>query len=363
MSFYTSASFYHFLFSLVLLVFGIFLLLKEYKIIKGKGFRFYFKNSKHASMLLGILTGLLIRMSFSASLIFGKVGKDTLGGISLMSFGFLFISPVIIGFVVDQFNRVPEDEWYLRLFRPWPSVATSMVLASVIGIEGLICILMALPIWFILSTVGVLLSLLYRSILPTNRTLCLAIQFLPIMIASYEINGISPTEIHTVYTRIDVDAPPEKIWNEVRSVRLIEDSERKTSLASFMGFPKPLEATLVGEGVGAFRKATFAGGVEFKEVITEWQENETIGFSIDAISEKIPETTLDPHITIGGKFFDIIDGRYHLEKLNENTTRIHLSSRFRVSTNFNFYSSFWTDLILRSIQESILEVIKGRVEK
>jgi hypothetical protein len=195
MSFYTSASFYHFIFSLVLLVFGIFLLLKEYKIIKIKGFRFYFKNSKHASMLLGILTGLLIRMSFSASLIFGKVAKDTLGSISLMSFGFLFVSPVIIGFVVDQFNRVPEDEWYLRLFRPWPSVATSMVLASIIGVKGLICILMALPIWFVLSTGGVLLSLLYRSILPTNRTLCLAIQFLPIMIASYEINGISPTEI------------------------------------------------------------------------------------------------------------------------------------------------------------------------
>jgi hypothetical protein len=51
-----------------------------------------------------------------------------------------------------------------------------------------------------------------------------------------------------------------------------------------------------------------------------------------------------------------------LEPLADGETVLHLSSRERVSTHFNAYAGFWTDAVMRSIQSSILQVIKQRAE-
>ena len=73
-------------------------------------------------------------------------------------------------------------------------------------------------------------------------------------------------------------------------------------------------------------------------------------------------TTLDAHLTIGGKFFDVLQGTFTIKALNEREAVLHLQSQYRLSTPFNLYAAWWSDTVMRSIQDNILQVIKGRCE-
>ncbi|GHB68839.1 hypothetical protein [Persicitalea jodogahamensis] len=63
-----------------------------------------------------------------------------------------------------------------------------------------------------------------------------------------------------------------------------------------------------------------------------------------------------------GEYFDALEGKYEIEKLNNGEIRLHLSAQFRLSIRFNFYSGFWSRRIMLDIQENILEIIKRRCE-
>ncbi|MEM7516434.1 MAG: hypothetical protein AAF368_05885, partial [Planctomycetota bacterium] len=55
-------------------------------------------------------------------------------------------------------------------------------------------------------------------------------------------------------------------------------------------------------------------------------------------------------------------GAYRIEPRGESVV-LHLESRLRVSTRFNFYAGFWADRVMKSIQDNILVVVRDRAEK
>ena len=87
-----------------------------------------------------------------------------------------------------------------------------------------------------------------------------------------------------------------------------------------------------------------------------------LGFTIAAQTDLIPPTTLDEHVRVGGPYFDVLRGEYRLEPLGSGTTRLHLSSRHRISTDFNWYAHLWTDAVMLDLQKRILFVIRQRCE-
>lgn len=95
----------------------------------------------------------------------------------------------------------------------------------------------------------------------------------------------------------------------------------------------------------------------------EWKPNELLSFRIDVDPKNVPPAALDEHVTIGGPFFDVLRGTYKIEQDPDGKVTFILESNFRLSTHFNFYAGFWTDLIMHQIQSDILNVIKQRVEK
>jgi hypothetical protein len=111
------------------------------------------------------------------------------------------------------------------------------------------------------------------------------------------------------------------------------------------------------------RHATFEGGVLFVETITIWREARELVFKIKANTDSIPPSTLDEHVTVGGPYFDVLEGHYEIERVGPNESRLHLSSQHRLSTRFNGYSGAWTDFIMRDIQGYILGIIKQRCER
>ena len=180
------------------------------------------------------------------------------------------------------------------------------------------------------------------------------------------ISGISesyislPSEIRTVQTQIKISAKPEEIWSQI--ARIPKITEEQNGFFYFMGFPKPVEATLSHEGVGGVREAIFEKGLMFLETITIWEENRKLRFTIKSQPEFTPLTTLDPHVVVGGDYFDTLSGEYEIEKINEKESILHLQSQFRVSTRFNFYANLWADYLMADIQNNILRVLKTRTE-
>jgi hypothetical protein len=77
----------------------------------------------------------------------------------------------------------------------------------------------------------------------------------------------------------------------------------------------------------------------------------------------VPPTAFDEHVSPGGPYFTTLEGRYRLEPLGPNATRLHLTSRSRLATSVNAYAGPWMGAAMRSIQEDILRIVKARCER
>jgi hypothetical protein len=94
--------------------------------------------------------------------------------------------------------------------------------------------------------------------------------------------------------------------------------------------------------------------------VTRWEPEHALAFSIHA--DAVPPTALDEHVTVGGPYFDVLEGTYTLEVVGPQEVVLHLSSRQRLSTRFNAYAALWTDFVMHDLQQAILGVIRRRCE-
>ena len=69
----------------------------------------------------------------------------------------------------------------------------------------------------------------------------------------------------------------------------IRPAELRDSWTRRIGFPRPVEATLLHEGIG---------GVLFLQTVTRWEPHRNLAFTIRASTAPIPPATLDKHVTI-----------------------------------------------------------------
>ena len=109
--------------------------------------------------------------------------------------------------------------------------------------------------------------------------------------------------------------------------------------------------------------ATFERNVSFFERVTAWVPGQTIAFSIEADPQFVPANAFDQHVIVGGRFYDVLDGRYEIETGEDGKVVLRLSSRHRLNTHLGGYASWWSERIMEEIQGNILEVVKRRAEK
>ena len=282
-----------------------------------------------------------------------------------MSLGFMFFLPLAMGFVAVYVTERRQPQ----TVAVWLQASGFTVLACIGGTvamvwEGLICAVMFLPFGLAAGMIGGLaagfLMRTFRTKPAANVSLA-CVMVLPLLVAPWE-RVLAREELRTVQSAIDVHASPETVWRNIERVPTIAPEELQPSWARRMGFPRPVEATLSFAGVGGVRHATFEGGVLFIETVDVWEPQHRLAFSIRPQTAAIPPTTFDEHVTVGGPFFDVLRGEYSLEPLPGGITRIHLSSRHRLSTDFNWYARLWTDAVMADIQNTILQVIHDRCE-
>jgi hypothetical protein len=282
---------------------------------------------------------------------------------SVMSVTFLFLLPTIVGALTVYLSSTEKAKSIAyRIFTPWIPVFLFLIITLALAIEGWACWLMILPIFLIAASIGGLLGG-YLKIRKRNDRLNISLLvLLPLLIGPIESMIETIPGTYKAYTYIDINAPAEKIWDNVTRVKEIPIDQDKGYLTRLLGFPRPVKAELDFEGVGAYREAVFTNGLVFHETVTEYKDNEKMVFTIKAYPHEIPSTTLDEHVVIGGDYFDVLNGTYELEKLPNGLNRLHLYSHFKMNTTFNFYAGWWGKWIMKDIQNNILQVEKKRSE-
>ena len=284
---------------------------------------------------------------------------------TVMSVSFLLGLPFGVGYLTIFLSPVESVRSYAyRIVAPMLPIIVFFIFTLAFGIEGWACWLMILPVFLALSILGGLTAGNFKlrkekkeKKLKVSIVLCL-----PFLLSSIEHYIPHPFTRCEAYTCIDIHAGADTIWNNVVRVRAIDPHEDHGTLTNFLGFPRPIRAELNYAGVGGSRQAIFSKGLVFEEVVKAYEPEKKMYFSIKADPHAIPATTMDKHVVIGGDYFDVLDGTYELEKLDNRTYRLHLYSHFILKTNFNFYASWWAGLIMKNIQNNILQIIRTRCQ-
>jgi hypothetical protein len=312
------------------------------------------KKSRLRTLIIGLTAGVLY--AFLVMLLVTNNHDN-------VSIAYIFALPLILGAIPVLFSTKEQLESYKTyLIFPWGITLIFFLLAWGLDFEGMICLVIIVVPFLLLGTLGAFIFRLIKLKNQGNGTKLYASLFIPLLILGIETNFQATDQIHTVSTAIEIKADKSKIWDNVKNVKDIKRDEIETHFVHLIGIPKPLNGELDKEGIGDTRHITWDKGIKFEEKITSWDDSNGFTYDINVDPNSIPPTTLDEHVMIGGKYFDVLNGSYKIEKLSEDKSKVILTCSYRVTTNLNLYSKLWADFILDDFNKMILEVVKKRSE-
>lgn len=234
------------------------------------------------------------------------------------------------------------------------------ILFLAIGIEGLICILMALPILALSGSIGGMLGCLSRGddpVEPGDRRAHL-LWLLVFLGASYslEIAVATPRRYLPTTTTIDIAAPPEVVW---RHVIAFSEITGDVELPFRLGVAYPLRARIEGEGVGAIRYCTFSTG-EFVEPIEVWDPPHRLAFSVQAMPPSMEELSpYDLHPWHVDHLFKSRYGQFVLEPTADGGTRLSGTTWYSHGMAPEFYWRPIADWLVHRIHRRVLEHVQA----
>ena len=306
---------------------------------------------------IALLYALLVRLTF--------VANEFSPFLATMTCSFLFLVPPAIGALTVYL--APQE--YRRsipyaLLMPWISITIVCIGSIAFALEAMICILMALPIFLVLSSMGGYLFL-YRNRdkdkPPTHQNTMLGIILIaPYLFSPFEMSLPINASYKIVGNKITIDAPANTVWENIITIPQIGPNEQGFSIFHVFGVPKLLETSaLTQAGIGGLRTTIFDNGLAFTETVTYWDKNNRINFSISPSDQT---TAPAPFSMIGKKYFAVTEMNYWIEPVDQDTIILHVTSQHQLTTHFNSYAGIWTDFMLSSLQNYVLQMIKARAE-
>lgn len=281
----------------------------------------------------------------------------------IVSLSFLIVFPFCFGALTTWLGcRFFGRSRFWIFAAPGATLTLGFFASWLSHLEALFCLVVAYPIMLPLAHLGgfAMGKWLSRG---SGKLYLTVLVFAPYLVSPVEQLWERPHRQVTVVNTVEIEAPPENVWKEIASVRAIDSNHVPSSLIYSLDFPKPISAEIDAHALGARRLAKFERGVTFFETVTAWNPPNDLAFTIEADPDFIPHTAFDQHIVVGGRFFDVLDGRYRVETMPDGSTRLHLTSTHRLSTPFNAYAGSWSQWVMHEIQESILTVILQRAER
>ncbi|UPT70255.1 MAG: hypothetical protein M0D53_14305 [Flavobacterium sp. JAD_PAG50586_2] len=275
---------------------------------------------------------------------------------------FVFL-PFLIGFLPSYLAskklELSKKDCYSLSFT---SLLISLLVLLICAIEGVICIVMALPILILIiwisAYIGYTINKKKSKLSRAHFTIILTLYSLSFLSFDY-IN--EPEEMMSVKTQIVVNAPIEKVWDNVVSFDTIPEPQEfffKTGIAY------PQNATINGKGVGAIRYCNFTTG-SFVEPIITWNEPNLLQFTV--ASQPLPMKEWNPFWDIYPPHLDgylkSYKGQFKLERIGNNVTLLEGTTWYKVDIYPQFYWKIWVNTIIHKIHYRVLKHIKSESEK
>jgi uncharacterized membrane protein YhaH (DUF805 family) len=245
------------------------------------------------------------------------------------------------------------------------TVATLMAGAAflLVAIEGLICLLMALPIALPLAWFGAIIGYSIQSRRWNARqapaTLCLVLALVPGMMA-LEAAEHRKAPLFPVTTSIEINAPPSVVWKQVVSFSEITEPPEWVFHA---GIAYPQRAEIFGTGPGAVRHCVFSTG-PFVEPITVWDEPRLLQFTVTQTPPPMHE--LSPYGQIAPPHLEGYmvsrQGQFLLVPLPGARTRLEGTTWYQHGLWPAEYWRLWSDLLIHRIHLRVLRHIKREAE-
>lgn len=307
-------------------------------------------------LAIGALYGLMLR---------GMFEWDALrGAYEIVSTSFLLLAPFATGatavFFASRAGRISAGE---QIFTAAGTMVFFLIAMFVFFIEGLICIMLVLPVFMIAAVIGGLVMGLALRLVKYNGAVVSCFALLPVVFAPLESRLTPDSQQRTVVNTVVIDASATDIWNNLTSVMDIKQQELGFAFTYAIGVPRPLQAAMDGAGVGAVRTSQWEKGVQFKEVITQWQPPYQLSYDFDIPPGSIPRDALDRHVELGGEYFTVVEGGYTIRPLSAQQCEVTLHTTYANRSNLQLYGNLWGDFVFDDFQRSILRLIKHRAER
>ncbi|WP_205703386.1 MULTISPECIES: hypothetical protein [Hymenobacter] len=317
------------------------------------------------AIALAAVYGLLTR------LLFGSAN----GLLEIMSVTFLFLVPVLIGFLTIILTPAAKTtSATAAFFRPWLTSLVLLLGTILFKIEGTICWVMIFPIFATCAGIGGLLAFALRKARtdgpnsadapgwqkPTGMKVSLLV-VVPLALGLLEGENALVRQQLVIQRAVTLPAPPAEVWQALIASKVVRPPQSPTSLSTLLGFPKHVRTTLNTAGVGGKRTAYYEKGLSFEETITQYQPARLLVLRVDANPAAIPAAVMDEHILIGGKHLDILEDVYALQALPAGGTRLTLSSRFTINTPFNWYARLWAHYLMADILQGELDLLQQEI--
>ena len=285
-------------------------------------------------------------------------------GSATIVLSFLLGLPFSVGALAGSFYAlVPNtSRETVRWLAFWTLFAVLCV-GAVILREGLICLLILLPIWLASGALGILFISKIGRIVSSHPALnCSLIALLPFVMLGGEAWLPQPTDQITVRRSVVIEAPASAVRPLLLEMRNIGKEEGRWNISQdLLGVPRPLSAVVEERETGLVREAAWRGGVTFEEHIyvdTPQQMRWRFVFPNDSVARHT-----DRHISPDGANLRIESGGYLIEPISPDQTRLTLDTRYEATTPVNAYASLWGELVLGDIQSNVLQIIKDRAER
>ncbi len=234
----------------------------------------------------------------------------------------------------------------------------------VVAIEGLLCILMAAPFALGLAALGGMLGYTIQAAYWLNKGTPVMMSI--VLLFTPAVQGVEHlvklrAETYEVRTAIEVNAPPEKVWNQVVAFAEIPPPKELLFRA---GIAYPIRAEISGHGVGAVRHCIFSTG-PFAEPIEVWDEPRLLKFGVTAnpapLNELSPYGKIQPRHLHG--YFVSKQGQFLLTALPRGRTRLEGTTWYQHTMWPAAYWHLWSDYIIHKIHLRVLEHIRVAVEE
>jgi hypothetical protein len=234
-----------------------------------------------------------------------------------------------------------------------------------VALEGVICLLMAVPLAAPLVVLGATAGYFFQlarwgRVMRTTRFYTAMWIALPFALGGERWLQVKP-ELIAVTTTVEIAAPPAKVWNKVVT---FSELAPPRELVFRSGIAYPVRATITGSGIGAVRHCEFSTG-PFVEPITVWNEPHHLAF--DVVEQPHPMRELSPYRSLHpahlDNFFRSRHGEFRLTALPNGGTRLDGTTWYTQQLWPARYWQGWSDYLVHTIHTRVLEHIRAEAER